>query len=220
MSPDVVTVILAIAFLLLSLGIHEAAHGWVAWKCGDSTAKDLGRITVNPIPHIDPVMSILVPAALYYISSGQFLFGGAKPVPVAFHRLRHPWRDMSLVALAGPASNFILAIVFYAAYRVAVIHFGMQPDGQVLTEALFHAVRVNLLLAAFNLVPIPPLDGSRIMAWILPENLRAPYVRLETVGMLIVVGLLASGLLFRVVAPVMRGMMVWVEEIVTLGGLW
>ena len=118
-DAGVLITILTMVLLVISLGIHEAAHAWVAWKCGDSTAKDLGRITLNPLVHIDPVRTILLPVLLYY-STGH-AFGGAKPVPVNFHRLRHPWRDMSLVAFAGPASNFLQAIFFLTAWIQGII---------------------------------------------------------------------------------------------------
>ena len=109
-----------ITFLVISLGFHEAAHAWVALRCGDPTARDLGRITLNPIVHIDPFMTIILPVMLYVMSSGQFIFGGAKPVPVSYHRLRKPLRDMMFVALAGPITNFLLAIVFVLAWKAAV----------------------------------------------------------------------------------------------------
>ncbi len=181
-----------IAFLVLSLGIHEAAHAWVAWKCGDSTAKDLGRLTLNPIAHIDPVMTIALPAIVYLLSG--FVFGGARPVPVNPNRLRKPLRDMSLVALAGPASNVLLAILFLSIYKVfaytgfyvgAADHVHDRQQ-QLLPLVLGAAVTFNVLLAIFNLMPIPPLDGSRVMAWILPAPLRESYVGLERLGMLLI----------------------------------
>src|SRR5258705_5625791 len=116
---DPVALVMTLVLLVICLGIHEAAHGWVALKCGDPTARDLGSITLNPMPHIDPVMTILLPTLLY-LSPVHMIFGGAKPVPVSFHRLRHPWRDMSLVALAGPMSNFLLAIFFVVAFKFFV----------------------------------------------------------------------------------------------------
>ena len=174
---------LVIAFLVISLGIHEAAHGWVALKCGDPTARDLGRITFNPIPHIDPVMTILVPLML--AMSGAPIFGGAKPVPVSYHRLRHPLRDMMLVALAGPVSNFLLAIVFMLGLKAALT-FGGYDQAQLMPKVLETSVVFNLLLAVFNLVPIPPLDGSRVMAWLLPDSIRPGYVALERFGLILV----------------------------------
>jgi Zn-dependent protease len=174
---------LVIAFLVVSLGIHEAAHGWVALKCGDTTARDLGRITLNPIPHIDLFMTILLPTVLY-LTTG-FIFGGAKPVPVNYYRLRNPLRDMSLVALAGPASNFLLAILFYLAWKWVMRSEHYAVDS-LLPMVMLQAASFNVLLATFNLIPIPPLDGSRVMAWLLPESLRASYVSLERFGILIV----------------------------------
>jgi Zn-dependent protease len=176
---------LVVAFLVISLGIHEAAHGWVALQCGDPTARDLGRITLNPIPHIDPIMTVIVPLALAFSGTGM-IFGGARPVPVSYHRLRHPLRDMMLVALAGPASNFLLAILFVTAYKAATSLGGYAPD-QLMGRVLMQSAWVNVLLAVFNLVPIPPLDGSRVMAWLLPASLRPSYVALERFGLLLVV---------------------------------
>ena len=178
-----------IAFLVISLGLHEAAHAWVALKCGDPTARDLGRITVNPIVHIDPVMTILLPIMLYIGTNGQFIFGGAKPVPVAYHRLRKPLRDMMLVALAGPITNILLAIVFLLAWKAAV-YSGYRDSGQLLPLVLIQSMQFNVLLAVFNMIPIPPLDGSRVMRWLLPESLRQPFDGLERFGMLIIIALL------------------------------
>jgi Zn-dependent protease len=175
---------LAIAFLVISLGIHEAAHGWVALQCGDPTARDLGRITLNPIAHIDPFMTVILPAVLA-LTSGM-IFGGAKPVPVSYNRLRHPLRDMALVALAGPASNLVLAAVFLVALKAAHVS-GNWETGDLLPGVLATCVYFNLLLTVFNLLPIPPLDGSRVMAWLLPEGLREPYVALERFGLILVV---------------------------------
>jgi Zn-dependent protease len=183
--------------LAICLSVHEAAHGWVALKCGDTTARDLGRLTLNPIKHVDLVMTILLPAMIFIGSGGRMLFGGAKPVPVSFHRLRHPWRDMSLVAIAGPLSNFLLALFFMVALKFFLrtgLYNDASPAGSRLEDFLPHvllqAVSFNVLLAIFNLVPIPPLDGSRVMAWLLPEGLRPAYGSLERYGMLVIFGLL------------------------------
>jgi Zn-dependent protease len=194
---DPVEVVMLIVLLVICLGVHEAAHGWVALKCGDTTARDLGRITLNPIPHIDLFMTILLPAMLYIGTGGQMMFGGAKPVPVSFHRLRHPWRDMSLVALAGPVSNLLLALFFMVALKF-FLRTGLYNSASemaarsedFLPRVLGQAVVFNALLAVFNLVPIPPLDGSRVMAWLLPEGLRPGYVGLERFGMMLIFGLL------------------------------
>ena len=173
-----------ITILILSLAIHEAAHAFVANLCGDPTAKEQGRLTLNPIAHIDPVMTLIVPLFLW-MSTG-FLFGGAKPVPVSPHRLRHPLRDMSLVAIAGPLSNILLAILFTVLFK-ASIYWGHYEPGALMPTALYWGVIANVFLAVFNMVPIPPLDGSRVMAYLLPSGLRASYMRLESFGLMIVI---------------------------------
>lgn len=195
---DPVALVLSIVFLVISLGIHEAAHAWVALKCGDPTGRDLGRITLNPIPHIDPFMTLILPAMLYYFSGGRMMFGGAKPVPVSFHRLRHPYRDMSLVAMAGPLSNLLLAVFFWAAAEFFVeygLYNGPAPSPRarwddLLPKVLVVAASTNVLLAVFNMIPIPPLDGSRLMEWLLPEGLRPSYARLGSIGIVLVIGLI------------------------------
>jgi Zn-dependent protease len=207
-----------IALLVISLGIHEAAHGWVALQRGDTTARDLGRITLNPIPHIDPFMTILLPALGFLV--GGFIFGGAKPVPVNYYNLRSPLRDMALVAIAGPASNFLLA-VFFGLARKLTIQYGLWDEEWLGPRILEYAIYLNLLLAAFNLLPIPPLDGSRVMTWLLPRGVRESYAELERFGLLIVVGLVAFfPPVHDLVRGIMRLMWSWVDTIITLGGTW
>ncbi len=224
---DPVQLVLTIVLLVISLSVHEAAHGWVAWKCGDPTAKDLGRITLNPIPHIDPFMTIVLPAIMLYTSG--FVFGGAKPVPVNFHRLRHPWRDMSLVALAGPGSNLLLAVFFLIAWKFFITtgwynnaaELAILRDQDLLPQILSKAVFFNVLLTVFNLVPIPPLDGSRVMAWLLPPALREPYGHLERWGILIVFGLVFLSPGFNALLhSSMYGIIRLLDRIVSLGGVW
>jgi Zn-dependent protease len=178
---------LIIAFLVISLSVHEAAHAWVADLRGDPTARELGRITLNPLAHIGLFETILLPLMLLLASGGALAFGGAKPVPVNYHRLKHPLRDMMLVAIAGPLSNVVLAAVFMLAFKAAKA-FGGYEGGELLTTVLKAMVFSNLLLAVFNMLPVPPLDGSRVMAWLLPSGIREPYVRLERVGLLLVMG--------------------------------
>lgn len=177
---------LIVAFVVLSLALHEVAHGWVALKRGDPTARDLGRLSLNPIVHIDPVWTILIPAVTLY--SGGILFGGARPVPVDFRRLRSPLRDMSLVAAAGPLTNLLLAIVFLTVWKLALSSWGYEDD-ELLPRVMLGTMEFNVILFVFNLVPIPPLDGSRIMTWLLPAGLRESYASLGRVGMLLIIAL-------------------------------
>jgi Zn-dependent protease len=226
---DVLGLVLSLVLLVLCLSAHEAAHAFAAWKCGDSTGKDMGRMTLNPLPHIDPVMTIILPGAMFLLSNGQFLFGGAKPVPVNFHRLRSPWRDMSLVAIAGPLSNLLLAGFFLAAWHFFVdtgMYNGAAESAylrrhDLLPVVLYSAVSFNLLLTVFNLIPIPPLDGSRVMAWMLPAQLRSTYLSIESIGIMLIFGLYALVPGFRIMLmSTADALLTALNQIVTLGGLW
>lgn len=193
-----ITLIIVVA-LVPAIILHEYAHGWVANRLGDPTAKLLGRLTINPLKHIDPVGSVLIPGFLLfaYLSGwtrSLLLFGWAKPVPVNFLRLGQPRRDMMLVAAAGPAVNIILA-----ALLALVLRSGFAPS--LVSNVLFWAMEFNLVLAVFNMIPIPPLDGSRIVSGILPAPLAVAYNRLEPYGILFVLILLQFGLL-RFIYPV------------------
>ncbi len=179
-------IVMLVVLAILSLSVHEAAHAWMAWKRGDSTAKSMGRMTVNPLVHIDPFMTVILPAIS--LMSFGFLFGGAKPVPVMTSNLEHPHRDNALVALAGPVSNLLLALMFFGIAR-ALDQFGLYERDQLLFILMMAAGVVNVILAVFNLLPIPPLDGSRIVHWLLPNELRGSYDVLERFGLLIIVGL-------------------------------
>ena len=214
-NVDVLHLVLTISFLVLSLGIHEAAHAWVAAKCGDTTARDMGRLTLNPIAHIDPFMTVILPLVLY-LTSG-FIFGGAKPVPVNAMRLRHPLRDMMFVALAGPVSNFLLAILFAVAFK-AMLYLGEMPINALAVRVMHAGVYLNLLLAAFNMLPIPPLDGSRVMAYLLPGGLRDSYVALERFGMVILIVLMMTRGLRAYLEAAMSPMFAAVEFLT--GGPW
>ena len=208
--------IAVVVLLVLSLGAHEAAHAWVALKCGDPTGRDMGRITLNPLPHIDPFMTILLPGVLV-MSGSAFLFGGAKPVPVNFYNLRRPYRDMALVAIAGPLSNFLIAFLLFAVSRALPGSW----DDKLLPDILLWAAYFNLLLAAFNLLPIPPLDGSRVMTWILPSSLRPAYQSFEQFGILIVFGLFifAPGLVRGPVNSVINAQAYLIDGTLRLVGL-
>jgi len=181
--------------LLFSVVVHEVAHGWVAYRLGDPTAYERGRLTLNPIPHIDPVGSVIVPALLSL--TGTIMMGWARPVPVNPGRLNNPRNDHPKVAAAGPISNLALALVFALALGVTVGLGGMPggTDGPpTLTRFLFtmfqSGVLINVVLALFNLIPLPPLDGSWILSRFLPPETRAWYENLRRYGMLIVVGFL------------------------------
>ena len=173
--------------LLFAITFHEAAHGFVAHYFGDNTAYDLGRVSINPIRHIDPFGTLLLPAMLL-LSHSPFLFGYAKPVPVNFRNLREPRLGMILVALAGPATNIVLALL--AALLFHLVPLLPADAAQWVTDNLKNALVINVLLAVFNMLPIPPLDGGRVAVGILPRPLAVPLARLEPFGMLILIGFL------------------------------
>jgi Zn-dependent protease len=173
--------------LLFAITFHEAAHGFVAHRLGDNTAYDLGRVSFNPLRHVDPFGTVIMPAILL-MSHSPFLFGYAKPVPVNFRALRSPRIDMVWVALAGPATNIALALAAAAAFHV--VDFLPENAGQWLADNLKNAVVINVILAIFNMMPIPPLDGGRVAVGLLPNAIAVPLSRLEPFGMLILIGFL------------------------------
>ena len=173
--------------VILAITLHEAAHGWAASRLGDPTARLMGRVTLNPLAHIDPFGTLILPALLLIIKA-PFLFGYAKPVPVNFSRLNNPRRDMALVALAGPASNVLLATIAALLFHLV----DLVPDGAAewVTENLRNLFLLNLVLAVFNMLPIPPLDGGRILVAALPDRLAWKVARLERAGLFIVIAVL------------------------------
>jgi Zn-dependent protease len=173
--------------LVTAITFHEAAHGFVAHRLGDNTAFALGRVSFNPLKHIDPFGTLMLPALLL-LSHSPFLFGYAKPVPVNFRALRNPRTDMVWVALAGPATNIALALVAALAFHAVAY---LPPDAaQWVVDNLKNALVINVILAVFNMLPIPPLDGGRVAVGLLPRWLAAPLARLEPFGMLILIGIL------------------------------
>ncbi len=176
--------------VLFAITLHEAAHGYVARYFGDPTAEVMGRISLNPMRHIDWMGTVIMPALLYFATSGAFVLGYAKPVPVNFNRLRHPKRDMIWVALAGPASNFIQAIL-WALFLVVLAAFDVNE--RFFIEMAKAGVSWNLVMWAFNLFPLPPLDGGRILVGLLPWKQAALLSRVEPWGFFIVMGLVVAG---------------------------
>lgn len=173
--------------LVIAITFHEAAHGFVAHRLGDDTAWQLGRVSFNPLKHIDPFGTLLLPAILL-LSHSPFLFGYAKPVPVNFRRLKNPRINMVWVALAGPATNIALALAAAAGFHL--LGFAPANSGQWIFDNLKNAVLINVVLAIFNMMPIPPLDGGRVAVGLLPNVLAIPLSRLEPYGMLILIGFL------------------------------
>ncbi|MBL7196888.1 MAG: site-2 protease family protein [Candidatus Omnitrophica bacterium] len=186
-------IIFSLILFFLAVVIHEFAHGWMAYKLGDPTAKYSGRLTLNPIAHIDPIGTIALPLFLV-ITGSPILFGWAKPIPVNFLGLRNPKKDMIWVGLAGPGANILLAIVISLIIKLKMIFLPLQ--------VLEYFMLLNLVLATFNLIPIPPLDGSRVVMGLLPPKLAYQYMRLERFGFIIIVIMLYLGLFQLIVWPV------------------
>jgi len=191
--------------VLFAVVLHEVAHGWVADKLGDDTARWMGRLTLNPLKHIDPVGTLLIPIALLVMQS-PFLFGYAKPVPINWRKLRNPKRDMVLVALAGPLTNLALALVSTAVLALAAV----MPESMLwFTKPLAlmcqASIIINLVLFIFNLLPLPPLDGGRVAVGLLPGPMAYQLSQLERYGFIIIVILLVLGWLQAIIGPVVMG---------------
>ena len=199
MNIDPVDAAIGFAVLLLSLTIHEAAHAWSADKLGDPTARMLGRVSLNPLVHIDWIGTVLLP--LIAMFSTFPLIGWAKPVPVNLRNLRHPRRDFMIIAAAGPISNFLQAFVAAAVLRM--MWDGTVGDGGagILVTFLFYAVRTNLLLAFFNLIPIPPLDGGNVLMGLLPPSMAAVLDQVRQFGFLILYALMLTGIATSLILP-------------------
>ncbi|VAW51278.1 FIG004556: membrane metalloprotease [hydrothermal vent metagenome] len=206
MSSIPYTIAVWAAPVLFAITLHEAAHGWVANKLGDPTAKSLGRITANPLKHIDPMGTIIVPLFLALSTSlvvGQsFIMGWAKPVPVQPRYFKSPLLDMALVAIAGPVSNFFMAC-FWAMF-IQLSQTVLEPSQTLafLLEMGKNGIIINVVLMVLNLFPIPPLDGGRVVAGVLPPNLAMPFMKLERYGMVIIILLLVSGILGKIMWPI------------------
>jgi Zn-dependent protease len=206
MDFSLATIVLWAVPVVFAITLHEAAHGYVARMFGDQTAWMLGRVTLNPIKHIDPVGTILVPGMLLLVAKffggPAFIFGWAKPVPVNFGNLRNPKRDMFWVAGAGPLANFVMAVGWALLLKDSSPGAVLASDG--LREMGGAGVQINLMLMALNLLPILPLDGGRIAVSLLPRNLAMSYARLEPYGFMVVILLLATGILGQLMWPIYR----------------
>lgn len=191
-SYELLSIAIPLGIVLLALTIHEAAHAWTADKLGDPTARLLGRVSLNPIVHIDPIGTVLLPLLAAF--SGLPIIGWAKPVPVNISRLRQPRRDFVVVAAAGPISNLLQAVI-----AALIVHVTM-PDG-VLPDVLRMAVTINVFLALFNLIPVPPLDGGNVLAGLLPRSAANVFVRMQPFGFLILYALMFTGVLSAMILP-------------------
>jgi Zn-dependent protease len=201
----IATILAQILILFFSVILHEVAHGAAAERCGDGTARERGRLTFNPIPHIDPLGTVVLPVLLA-ITHSPVMFGWARPVPINPWRFRRPKRDLAIVGAAGPLANLAVAGLSAAAYRLILPLAGLEHP---LTQILKTATTFNTVLALFNLIPIPPLDGSRLLVGILPKRLAVPYLRLEKIGFYLIFALLFLGLNERVLWPAVLAVRGW-----------
>ena len=188
--------------ILFAITVHEVAHGWVADKLGDQTAKIMGRITLNPIKHIDPIGTVALPLILLFI--GSFIFGWAKPVPVTWKNLRKPRRDMALVALAGPAANLIMMIIWSILAKLVILTSAATSSSQFLLSMCGAGILINIVLMVLNLFPLLPLDGGRVLSAMLPVTWAKKYSRLEPYGLFILIALLATGVLGKIIWPIIE----------------
>jgi len=199
--------------VMLAIVLHEVAHGWVADRLGDDTARWMGRLTLNPIKHIDPVGTIVVPVVLLVIGS-PILFGYAKPVPVNFRKLRHPKRDMVWVALAGPVTNILLAIASTVLLAVMIqLPGNMMWLAEPVASMCQASILINMVLCIFNLIPLPPLDGGRVAVGLLPGRYAYHLSRVEPYGFVIIVALLFFGVLQQIIGPAVMGSSEWLMHL-------
>jgi len=209
--------LIAIAIIptLFAIVIHEVAHGWVAHRLGDSTAYMMGRLSLNPLKHIDPIGTILVPAIL--ISTVGFAFGWAKPVPINWQNLTKPKRDIALVAVAGPAANLLMAIAWALVMKLAsLLPASWELISMPLSYMGLFGILINTVLMVFNLIPIPPTDGGRIATSLLPPRIAYTVSRVEPYGMFILIALILTGFLWQVIGPIISDIMTLIISLVGL----
>ena len=210
--------------LLFAITSHEAAHGWVSNKLDDKTALMMGRVTLNPLKHIDPFGTVILPILILILSKFTFAFGWAKPVSIAWQNLRKPRRDMALVAIAGPLSNLLMALLWAAIAKLSVTFAvnAVNPVVKTVTLFFYHTglfgILINLVLMLLNLIPVPPLDGSRVVSAILPPKAAYAYSKIEPYGIWILLGLLIFGLLGQLLLPMVLYLMNFVRSIFGLTG--
>jgi len=194
--------------VLFAVTLHEVGHGWAAKQLGDPTAESMGRLSLNPLKHIDPFGTVLLPMITFYL--GSFIFGFAKPVPVNWNQLRNKKRDIALVALAGPAANLIMMLFWLF---VANLFISSAEQGNFIANIFalmaWAGIIINILLMVLNLFPLPPLDGSRVVFSLLPTQLAYKYAKIEPYGLIILVILLVSGVLFKIIGPIIN----WIERL-------
>lgn len=196
----IISLLISFALLLVAMTVHEFSHGWVAYKLGDPTAKYSGRLTLNPLAHIDPIGTVLLPLILFITTQGRFVFGAAKPVPINYWALKNPKRDIIWVGLSGPLANFIFAIFLSILWR-------FLPSFGIINFVFESLISINVLLGVFNLVPIPPLDGSRVVMGLLPDELASRYAMIEPYGFIIIIVFIGLGIFNILIEPIVRAML-------------